>query len=194
MAERENQLEKNIMEYSMQFLEEHKQQMSDVLENRQQDIVKDVLWAFHKLFLKAAEEQKEIAYIVISFLNTGILSDSIELKISLYDRDLLFDKVAITDYYEFHFFDEIIKRDIESFHKYIQKKMIRVKYQELWRYRRVCMIKYKSAMEECMQGLMDMMVRLKSYKSMNKAPDIKIMFGELLCKNTVLYEEPGEGL
>ena len=66
--------------------------------------------------------------------------------------------------------------------------MIRVRYQELYHYRKVCMIKYKSLMEECMQVYVDLIIKLKSFLSMNKTPDFIIVYGELMCKNTILYE------
>ena len=142
------------------------------------------------MFQKASTEDvdKEVAYIVISFLNTGIMNSTIELKIDLYNSDILFDESPITRYYEFHYFDEIIRKDMVDFKNYIESRMIRVKYQELCRYRRVCMIKYKSVMEECMQAYAELMTRLKSFLVMRKTTDIKIVYGELMCKNTVLYE------
>ena len=199
VTDREKELEKNIMEYSIKVIDEQKKQMSFILEEKQKDIAKDVLWSFHELFQKATGntvdgKSKEVAYIIISFLNTGIINESIEINIGLYDSNMLFDKEPITRYYNFHFFDEIIKKDMEDFKNYIQSKMIRVKYQELYRYKRVCMIKYKSVMEECMQAYVEMIVHLKSFIAMNTTPDIKILFGELMCKNTILYEGGEEKL
>ena len=193
MTDREKELEKNIMQYSIKAIAEQKKQMGIILEEKQKDIVKDVLWAFHKLFQKAKEEasngkNKEVEYIIISFLNTGIINDSIELKIGLYDSDMLLDKEPITSYYDFHFFDEIIKKDMADFKNYIQSKMIRVKYRELYRYKRVSMIKYKSVIEECMHEYVEMIVHLKSFIEMNTTSNIKILYGELMCKNTMLYE------
>lgn len=190
MANREKQLQKYIMEYSVQMLEKQRKEIENILKVQQNYIIKDILWIFHKLFQKASQNEgkKEVSYIVISFLNTGIVNGTIELKIDLYNREILFDENPITEYYEFHYFDEIIKKDMESFKNYIERKMIRVKYQELCRYRRVCMIKYKSLMEECIQVCIEVMIRLKSFLAMKKTDNIKIMYGELMCKNTVLYE------
>lgn len=190
MTNRESQLEKYIMEYSAKTIEKQKAEIGHILEEQQKDIVQEVLRVFHRLFQKASAESidKEIAYIVISFLNTGIMNSTIELKIDLYNNDIFFDENPITEYYEFHYFDEIIRKDLVEFKNYIESRMIRVKYQELCRYRRVCMIKYKSVMEECMQVYAELMTRLKSFLVMRKTTDIKIVFGELMCKNTVLYE------
>ena len=193
MVEREKQLEQFIMEYSLSTIQSHRQEMEDILTKYQDDITKEILQIFHMLFKKAVEtvvddKSKEVAYIGIDFLNTGILNNSIEMKIGLYSRDLYFDTEPIVAYYNYTYFDDIIKKDIERFNNYIQKKMIRVKYQEMWRYKKVCMMKYKAVMEECMLMYIEMITRLRTFVEMNKTSDFKIMYGELLCNKILLYE------
>lgn len=193
MTEREKQLEKFIMEYSLNTIQSHRQEIEDILTKYQENITKEILQKFHMLFKKAIENKvddksKEVAYIGIDFLNTGILNNSIEMKIGLYNRDLYFDTKPIVAYYNCTYFDDVIKNDIERFNKYIQKKMIRVKYQEMWRYKKVCMMKYKAVMEECMLIHIEMLTQLRTFVEMNKTSDIKILYGELLCNKIILYE------
>ncbi len=191
-TEREKLLEKEIMEYVMQTADKQKEALDKIMTEQQEQILKSLLGAFHQLFLQAKQEEKEAAYIVISFLNSSLLNNCIEMKIDIYDRDFYFDKAPITGYYQFHCFEKLLEQDVEAFRNYIEKKIIRVKYHELCRYRRVCMIKYKSLIESCMAVYVELIVKLRSFMQMEKTEDLKIVYGEYLCKNTVLYESVGK--
>lgn len=191
-TERKKIIEKEIMEYVLQTAENQMETLEKIMEEQKEQILTGLLGVFHRLFLQAKQEEKEAAYIVLSFLNSSLLNERIEMRIDIYGSEMYFDETPITGYYEFQCFEEMLVQDFEAFRRYIEKKIIRVKYHELWQYRQVCMIKYKSLIESCMAVYVELIVKLRSFMQMEKTGDLKIVYGEYLCKNIVLYESVGK--
>ena len=194
MTEREKQLEKYIVEYALNTAADDRKKFERIMTENSSGMLKEILRVFNGMFQKAADGDfpKEVSFLIISYLNSGILNGQIELKIDLLDKTNLFDENPITEYCTLHYFDEAMKEDFENFEKFIETKMIRVRYQELYRYKRACMIKYMSLVEDCMTEFAMLIPHLKSFQTMKKTADFKIVYGELTSKGSVLYEGNGE--
>lgn len=192
MDDRQVALEESIMRYCFLNSEQLKAQIMARLEEKQDEILKYIVGQFHQMFLDVKNLQEEepsyeIAMMLISFLNYSMLSNTIELRISLYDKNSYLDEKSVTVYLPIHFLDDIIEKDMQDFKKYIDKTLVRVDYAELYHYRRICMGKYKSVIENFMQAYLELIVKLKSFVSMKKTDDFQIIFGEFMCKGTALY-------
>ncbi|BCJ93044.1 hypothetical protein acsn021_06130 [Anaerocolumna cellulosilytica] len=197
MTEREKELKKNIVEYTAEYLGQQKKEIEKVFEIHTEEIFRELMKTFHELFQKAIQfqemnEKGEINYITISFLNFGFLQNTIELKLSLFDNTFYMDAKEVTVYFKCNYFDKIIRNDMDNFKSYIERRMIQVKYHELYSYKKICMMKYKSVMENAMSAYVNYVVRLKSFEKLVKTKSFKIIFNEYMCQGTVLFESDEE--
>lgn len=173
----EEYLSKNISFAMTDILDKYKEHFFDYLEK--------YLWDFNKVFQRGVEEQASgkkgnIEYICIYFLYSSVQSKTYETQINLYDEKGFFDKDPVTGSMVSDIFSVYFSNEWELYCEYMNKSVIQIKKQELFRYRIKLIDKYKKFLGEILKMYMPYIMNLKSYALLNKSGDIHIYYGEYI--------------
>lgn len=99
---------------------------------KNEDKIKEVfLNKIDTLFKKALSENKEIKYLLISPLNTSILTNSYEIMISIYTDAFYLQKEEYIEYLKIPFIFENIDYEMEEFKKILESRFTKIKEYEV---------------------------------------------------------------
>lgn len=151
----------------------------DIDTNRQQydheiiDIMKNLLLEWVQLY---GSQEKNLHYIIISPLSSGVITRSYELQIALFDQNLYIEENPLCAYWTPKFIYKDIEEDMKICREKVSKQIIRIREDEVYEMRRRYALCHAYLamfyMDEIAWQIYELPVWAKS-----AAQDIKIMYG-----------------
>lgn len=181
------QYEKNLLEISKEYVE------------KKEKIDKEFISVFDALFRSGIAMQQEgrkgkIAVISIFNLKSSILTENYDIQINLYDENFYLDRKDIFAFWKPTFLMKYYKSDME-FYKEKTKHILGIGYEKLQEFRmQYCDLYTVLISKYCMEKSGEI-VKLESYKQLEKWEETIITFGSYMDKGICIYPPYiGEGV
>lgn len=187
--------QKKIRELAIPFLEEKLRENEEQILKYSLDGKKrkELISAFEVLFQKGIEAQKnkekeKIAYIVIHFFRSSIMTKSFECEITLYDNWFYYDTKEISQIWRPNWIIPFYEKDIEDLECYLKKKILRLHSGELAEVEMYYGGDYYQYLIEMLQNVVLEVTELNSYKELQKENNCKILLGEIYQNYLILFD------
>lgn len=140
------------------------------------------------LQMQIKEKKDSINYIVFSFLYSGIDLETFEIQLEAFDEKFYLDESPITGEVKSNILEKYWNTDWNNFYTFMQKKIIRLQYSDIYPYRKLFITKYKKLIRTFLLQFIPIIIFLEKFQKIKKADDFRILYGEYRSKCEVLYE------
>lgn len=191
--------QKKIRELAIPFLEEKlRENEGQILKySLDEKKRKELISGFDVLFQKGIEAQKnkekeKVAYIVIHFFRSSIMTKSFECEITLYDDQFYYDTKEISQIWSPDWIIPFYEKDIEDLERYLKKNILRLHNGELTEVEMYYGGDYFQYLIEMFQNVVLEVTGLNSYKELQKEDNCKILLGEIYQNYLILFDDSVE--
>lgn len=188
-----------IRELAIPFLEEKLRENEEQIAKYSSDGKnrKELISVFDVLFQKGIEAQKnkekeKIAYIVIHFFRSSIMTKSFECEMTLYDDEFYYDDKEISKIWSPEWIIPFYEKDIEDLERYLKKNILRLHNGELTEVEMYYGGDYFQYLIEMFQNVVLEVTELNSYKELQKEDNCKILLGEIYQNYLILFDDSVE--
>lgn len=140
------------------------------------------------LQMQIKEKKDSINYIVFSFLYSGIDLGTFEIQLEAFDEKFYLDESPITGKVKSYILEKYWNTDWNNFYTFMQKKIIRLQYSDIYPYRKLFITKYNKLIRTFLLQFIPIIIFLEKFQKIKKSDDFRILYGEYRSKCEVLYE------
>lgn len=140
------------------------------------------------LQMQIKEKKDSINYIVFSFLYSGIDLGTFEIQLEAFDEKFYLDESPITGKVKSYILEKYWNTDWNDFYIFMQKKIIRLQYSDIYPYRKLFITKYNKLIRTFLLQFIPIIIFLEKFQKIKKSDDFRILYGEYRSKCEVLYE------
>lgn len=188
-----------INKQTANWLEEDVLIMQQYFPANQDKITGSLSAAISQLCRQASRQQQEgckgsAAYLCLSFLRTNILDDKWQYRLDLYDERFYLDQTECSTIWEIDFVWDYLKGRLAELTKAVSTTMYvnkvrprhinQVKMSMAEQYHEIAMVCTKLIIEEAL--------KTPEYAALQKVPNFRVLMGEYVDKNMLMYEEQPE--
>ncbi|SFR87182.1 hypothetical protein [Anaeromicropila populeti] len=166
-------------------------------EIKKNSFFKELIAAFDAVFQKVLVlqedgEKEDIAYVVISYLRSSIITGSYDFLIHLYDESFYFDPKETSGTWSAKYIMDYYENQLDYVERQIGKRMIRLQKSELNDLKMSLAGDYfKIILGIFMEHIQDI-VGLESFEKMYKLENVKIVYGGFYDTCVTLYDAAEE--
>lgn len=162
-------------------------EMKDKIEEEKESIKAEFLEKIELLLEKAITDNKKIRYILISPLNSSIITESYEIQIALYTNEFYFQKEEYIGYYKIPLIFDHIEEDMKELEKIVEKNFTRVEKYEIKE------VKHKYIKEHNVLIMLFINYFIKYIEEIGilkeaKEEELDVLYGEYMEKNISLLK------
>lgn len=162
-------------------------EINNKIEEEKDNIKINFLEKIELLLEKVFNDNKKVRYILISPLNSSIITGSYDIQIAIYTNEFYFQKEEYIDYYKIPLIFEKIEEEMKDIEKIIEKNFTRVEKYEIKE------IKYRYIKEHNILIILFVNYLIKYIRDINILKEVKedkldILYGEYMEKNISLLK------
>ena len=186
MIEKED-IDKFAKEFMERRMEANLSQLQKLMQTNEKSIKKEFLDTFERLCKTCMAKQKEgkkeaVKYIHIFYLRSAMLTQKLEYQMNAYTEMSYMDETECMELWYPTFIMDFYRKDMEELDKESKKNVIRYAYPQLRELRERCFSLYTALVGQYVMQAANELVRLDSYKEMEKDNDIQIIYGGYMDK------------
>ena len=161
-------------------------------ENNKGVIAAEVISAFKKAFIQAADLQREeekgaVRYMILSHLYSSICTGGYSVKLDIFDRRLYADPHEIDVYLRLDWLSGFLAEDMEYFRNELAKRVPSLKGYEMEQIRYRYVYYYHSLALELLSESLPSILQTLEFQQLKVQPDFQVMFGGYMDKAVVIW-------
>lgn len=188
--------EQTIRELSVKFLHDRYQsrlgEIQSCYEKKEEETRKALIPAVAEGAERCRENGKKVKYIILTLLESSILTKTYEIMIAFYDETIYLDKAPVYVYWCPSFVFRGIENDLDDLRVYLRGKVIRLKESELMGVRRNYVINYLGLAAELFRSSIPQMLARMREQGLELDEKFEIAMGRFMEKPVRLYGKGGE--
>lgn len=187
--------EQSIRELSVKFLKDCYQsrlgEIQSFCEKKEEESRKALILAVAEGAERCRESGKKVKYVILTPLESSILTKTYEIMIAFYDETIYLDKAPVYVYWCPSFIFRGIENDLDDLRAYLRGRVIRLKELELMEVRRNYVINYIGlAVELFRSSIPRMLVRMRE-QGLELDEKFEIAMGRFMEKPVRFYGKGG---
>lgn len=180
-----------IQELSGKFLQEcyedNLRKLTVYCDENRERIRKELQKVMAECTVECRKSDKKINYVILSPLESSIITKSYELMVAVYDENMYLDRSPVRRYWKPDFLFQYIEEDFGALMPYLHKKVIRLKDFETAEVRRMYVLNYIFLAVALFQKMIPDLVRQIREHCPDLAGDLQVAMGMLMEKPVLLY-------
>ena len=162
-------------------------EINNKIEEEKDNIKIKFLEKIELLLKKVSNDNKKVRYILISPLNSSIITESYEVQIAIYTNEFYFQKEEYIDYYKIPLIFDNIEEEMKEIEKIIEKNFTKVEKYEIKE------AKYNYIKEHNILIMIFINYFIKYIEELNILKEVKedkldILYGEYMERNISLLK------
>lgn len=179
---RQKIIENTAIEFANQKLEHAVKRITEYYKNNRCKIEKDFFQETAYGLQQCIQTKKKIGYIVISILESSIITKTYDLQIAFYSKDLYADRHPIYKYWAPVFIYESLDADIEEMESLLKQQIIRLKPYEVYEIKNQYVINFYFLIGFLIKGMVPQIANIQMFQEADKEKEVKILFGKYMEK------------
>lgn len=189
--DRIQQIEKIVKEYLKDVYEESSKVIRKEYLDREIQICQNLADTMHSGLVGCEQMGKKVNYIIISVLESSILTNSYDLQIAFYDKNMYLDKAPMYVYWKPMLFFSKIEDDMRIFKRKVAERLVRVKDYEMDFIKRKYLINHYFQVFLFLRKEIPNVIE-RECKKVNCLEDkFLVLFGRYMEKPILLYQKGG---
>lgn len=189
--EREEQLEQIAQEYLEERYNITIRQTKDYYQLHQNEIMEQFCNKLQEGAEKSGEMAKGVKYVVISILESSILTKSYDLQIAFYDQSLYLDSKAVYLYWKPEFLFSYVEEDLLFCRKKMAQKVVGIKEYEIEEIRGKYIANHYFLVFLLLKEMIFRIMNQDEKWLGNLPKDTDFLFGRYMEKLMPLYQKKG---
>lgn len=187
--------EQTIRELSVKFLYDRYQsrlrEIQFCCEKKEEETIKTLILAVAEGAEQCREKGKKVKYIILTLLESSILTKTYEIMIAFYDEMIYLDKASVYVYWCPSFIFRGIESDFDDLRAYLKEKVIRLKESELAGVRRNYVLNYIGLAAEFFRSSIPQILARMGEQGVELDEKFEIAMGRFMEKPVRLYGKGG---